>query len=140
MKRTVSLILALVTVFAMMAMAGCNSAYRYRGVTTAPIRDGVNHRGTNTRGRFDTGNYHHRGRTNLDNNATRNYAGNVTPGTIPGTLPGDGHRPGAIVAPVAAPAPNAPETKTPEVKTEDTKRSNTPAPAPKIEKPAKPAS
>ena len=140
MKRTVSILLALVMAFALVAMTGCNSAYRYRGVTTAPVRENLN-RSAATRNRHPG--YNHRGRTNMDNAYRNNRAGLITPDAAsrvnPGVVPQDGY--GRSMATATA-TEKTPEAKKPESTTEESKRTNTPnpAPAPKAEKPAPQAS
>ena len=59
MKRTVSILLVLVTIVAIVAMTGCGTTYRYRGATTRPAVDGATD-GATSRTRGNTHNYHGR--------------------------------------------------------------------------------
>ena len=149
MKRIVSILMVLITLVALVSMAGCGTTYRYRGASVRPAIDGTHNGETpRARGNADTHNRarHHVGRHHNVDEYRANADGTIVPGRTR-----DGMRSNSIVGNPSittnAPAPNAPSV--PDVKrpnapqTEDAKRSNTPAPTvptPKVEKPVKPAS
>ena len=155
MKRTIALILLLVTVIGLVGLAGCASTYRVR--STTPVRDGAHHDGRQVPyPRPHAGTYPRRQpRANVpaDNESTRDRErGNLPQPGVGGAHDGhragthDEHRAGAHAGnragmampglpgiahhtstPVKPPTPPQPNAPT---KPTETKRGNTPTPAP----------
>ncbi|MCL2402235.1 MAG: hypothetical protein FWC90_06290 [Oscillospiraceae bacterium] len=147
MKRTIAMILLLVTVIGLVGLAGCASTYRVR--STAPVRDGVQqdgrqvpyprpHAGTHPRRQpranapADNESTKDRERGNLpqtgvggahDGNRAGTHAGNRAGMAMP-NLPGIAHHTGAPLKPPTPPQQNAP------TKPAEAKRGNAPTPPP----------